>query len=221
MRTVFIIGVVLFLSFNCFSQKKIEVEENSYSFSAGRENALTVTVYESNKDDVEKAWKKFIKNYKGKVSSKKEIFADDCEIKDVSPNTVDVYAAFEVNKDGDVTVYVGFDLGGAYLSSSSHPDKYKAAKKIVREFGVSATKDAIAEKLKEAEKVMKKLESDKEKLVKENETLHKNIEGWEKDIEKAKSDIKTNEGNQQDKTKEIETQQKVLEEIIEKEKKVE
>jgi hypothetical protein len=221
MRTVLIIGAILFVSFSSFSQKKIEVEENSYSFSAGRENAFSVTVYESNKDDVEKAWKKFIKDYKGKVSSKKEVFADDCEMKDVSPNTVDVYAAFEVNKDGDVTVYVGFDLGGAYLSSSAHPDKFKAAKKIVRDFGVSATKDAIAEQLKEAEKVMKKLESDQQKLVKENETLHKNIEGWEKDIENAKNNIKTNEGNQQEKTKEIETHKKVLEEIIEKEKKVE
>jgi len=151
---------------------------------------------------------------------KKEIFADDAQIKDISVNTVDIYAKIEKSKDGDVEIFVAFDLGGAFLSSSQHSDKFKEAKKIIRDFGVTTAKEAVQEQLKAAEKAMKDLEKEKENLIKENEDFHKKIEGWENDIVKAKDDIKTNEKDQETKVKEIEAQQKVIEAVIEKEKQI-
>ncbi|HBS86715.1 MAG: hypothetical protein A2W91_11855 [Bacteroidetes bacterium GWF2_38_335] len=220
MKYSFLIIALIFISLSSFSQHKIKVEEDDYSFSVGRTNALSVTIYESNKDDVEKEWKKFIKDYKAKVSIKKEIFADDAEIKDISSNVIDVYAVAEVDKDGNVILYVGFDLGGAFLSSSQHPDKFRYAKDMMYKFGKEATLTAIDGHLEAEGKILKKKESEQEKLVKENEQLLKNIADWEKSIEKAKADIETNKKDQELKLGEIEAQKKVVEEITDKKNKV-
>ncbi|MCB0477324.1 MAG: hypothetical protein KDC84_04130 [Crocinitomicaceae bacterium] len=53
-----------------------------------------------------------------------------------------------------------------------------------------------------------------EKLVKDKEKLEKKIEKAEEDIQKAKDDIKVNEGAQEEKKKEIETQKKHIEENV-------
>lgn len=203
-----------------FSQKEITVEESITSIAEGSNNALSVVIFEADEKFIEKAWKKFMKDYKAKVSSKNDIFADDAEIKDISINPLDIYAKIEINSNGDCVLFVAFDLGGSFLSSSKHPDKFKSAKRILRDFGLSTSKEAIMEKLKEAEKALKKMENDKESLIKENEDLHKKIEGWQMDIEKAKDDIKNNEQAQHDKAKEIDKQIIILEEIKEKEKQI-
>ncbi len=218
MNKIILITLLSIFTLNVFSQKEIKVNESNENIADGNNNCLSVVIFEADDKEVEKSWKKLMKDYKAKVNVKKEIFADDAQINEISVNSIDVYAKTEKNKDGDVELFVAFDLGGAFLSSSQHSDKFKSAKKIMKEFGVQTAKDAVNEQLKDAEKVMKKMGSEKDALIKENENFHKKIEGWEKDIEKAKEDIKTNEKNQEDKVKEIEAQQKVLEAIQEKEK---
>ncbi len=211
---------LLLISTNLLSQKEIKVKETKTNIANGNNNALSVIIYEADEKQVEKAWKKLMKDYKGKISVKKEIFADDARISDISANTIDIYAKIEKTKDGDIELFAAFDLGGAFLSSSKHSDKFKSSKKILKNFGITTAKEAIMTQLKEAEKIMKKLENDKKSLIKENEDLNKKIEDWKKDIEKAREDIKINEKNQEDKTKEIEEQAKVLEEIQQKEKSI-
>jgi len=218
MNKIILITLLSIFTLNVFSQKEIKVNESNENIAGGNNNCLSVVIFEADDKEVEKSWKKLMKDYKAKVNVKKEIFADDAQIKEISVNSIDIYAKTEKNKDGDVELFAAFDLGGAFLSSSQHSDKFKAAKKIMKEFGVKTAKDAVSKQFKEAEKVMKKMTAEKDALIKENENFHKKIESWEKDIEKAKEDIKTNEKTQEDKLKEIEAQQKVLEAIQEKEK---
>ncbi|OFX22349.1 MAG: hypothetical protein A2033_09810 [Bacteroidetes bacterium GWA2_31_9] len=214
---IFIILVIVFLfNFHSFSQKKITIDERTKSFADGSHNALIVNIYEADEDLILKEWKRLMKDYKAKVSSKKETFADDAMIKNLSPNTVDIYAFAEKNSDGDFNLVVAFDLGGAYLSSSQHSDKYRTAEKILHEFAVNTAKEAIKDQLKDEEHNLSRMEKDQQSFERDKENLLKNIEDYKQKIIKAEDDIKTNEKNQETKKEEISKQQKFITEIKEK-----
>ncbi|GAB4297424.1 MAG: hypothetical protein Kow0068_21650 [Marinilabiliales bacterium] len=216
---IFIICFTL-IGFYLNAQKEIKVKETNTNIGGATNNALLVTIFEASEDMVKDAWKKQLKGYKAKVSDKKEIFADDALIKDISDNTIDIYSKTETDKDGNVLLYVAFDLGGAYISSSSHADKYKTAEKILREFALNISKEAVNEQIKNAEKELKKMEGELNQLVKEKEDLENKISGWEKDIENAKKAISDNEKKQEEQTKIIEEQKAELNLIMEKLKQI-
>ncbi|MDQ3191550.1 MAG: hypothetical protein M3Q58_08150 [Bacteroidota bacterium] len=192
------------------AQKKISVSESSENIGNGKNNSLIVTIYESNTSDIEKEWKSIMKSYGAKVSSKKEIFADDATIKVLGPNTVDVYARAEDNKNGSIKFIVGFDLGGAFVSSSQHSAEYKEVKKILHDFAVKMSKEAVESQMKDAEKQQKKNEKDFESLVKDKSSLEKDIENYKSKIKSAEEDIQKNLKEQEAKKKEVEAQKVVI-----------
>lgn len=204
----------MMIALNVSAQKKIQVKESNESIGGGNNNVLTVLVYELSPNDVEKEWKSVLKNYKGKVGTTKgEIFGDDLYIKDFGDNTVDVYSKVSDNKDGSVTLIVGFNLGGAYLSSSQHPEQFKVARDMIQKFAVDATKNGIGNQLNEAEKVQKKLEKEQDNLVSEKSSLEKDIENYKNKIKEAESAIEENKKNQETKKSEIEAQKKAVQAI--------
>ncbi|MGD1847418.1 MAG: hypothetical protein ACFB10_18675 [Salibacteraceae bacterium] len=184
-KTFLLLACLLFLAVSGFAQKKIEVKQATANFSTGKQVALSVIVLEGNLKDVEKAWKKEMKGLKAKVSSKKEIFADDATMKSMGDNSFDVYAVFEEVENVGVKVFAAFDLGGAYLSKSTHPDRFKAAEKFMYEFGVEQTKEKIGKDIKGAEKELSSREKELKDLKKEKSNLEKTIEDAQKAIEQA------------------------------------
>ena len=220
MRFLLILFCFIICCINSYSQYKIDVSEKSVGFESGNHNAYTITVYECTSKDVEKQWKKEMKNMKANVSSKKnEMKGDDAKMKDMGENTFDIYAITNETDKG-VELSVAYDLGGAFLSSGKHSDQSKVIKKLMYDFAVNATKEGIRGILKKEEGIQHHLEKDHENLVKEKEKLEKDIENWEKSIEKAKKDIEQNKKDQETKSKEIEEQIKVVEEVKAKEKAV-
>lgn len=212
--------LLLFVTTLTFGQRKIKVHEERESIGSGSNNALVATIYESTIDDIEKSWKKLMKDYNAKVAMKKEIFADDALIKDLSPNMCDVYAFVRKSGDDEFEIVVAVDLGGAYLSSSEHSSKYKIMEKIVKEFAVQSTLDAIKEKQKAAQKVLDGFTKEKDDLVRSKERLEKQIEDYKSKISDAEKDIEKNKSDQASKEKEIESQKKIVEEIAAREKAV-
>lgn len=214
MQKTILLLALSFLSFSAFAQK-IEVKEGSEKFSTGSQNALSVTIHSATKDDVESKWKSLLKDFKNeKVKSNGgEIFGDNILIKDMGNNPVDIYTTFtEDKKTMTVTMHVAVDLGGAYLKSSGEKDRYKVMEKLMKDFAVKMTKEALQEKVDIAAKALGKLEDQQKDLEKENKNLHGDIDDYNKKIAKANEDIKTNEQNQQKKKTEIEAQKKVVEE---------
>lgn len=210
-----ILLIVSVLTATTVSAQKINIKEGSESFSTGRQNALTTTIYENTKDNVESKWKSLLKDFKNeKVKEQKgEIFGDNVVIKDWGNDPVDVYTTFEEDKKAKtVVMHVAFDLGGAYMSSSSHKDKYNYAEKMVKEFAIKMTKEPLEEKVKDAEKALSKLEDNQKDLEKENRGLKSDIESYKEKIKKAEDDTKKNEENQTKKKAEIEAQKKAVEE---------
>jgi hypothetical protein len=204
-KTVLFLAIV-FVSVSLFAQK-IVVQETSAKFYKDNRNALSTIVYYTDAGSVEKEFKDLLKSYKGKVNTKKGVmFGDDLVISSISDNTVDVYATFKDTKNGEVEVLVGFDLGGAFISSATHPEQFSRASEIIRDFSFNITEQAFAVIVKEEEKNLEKFTKDYEKVVsskegleKDNEDYKKQIESNEKEIEKLSKDIETLSGELKEK----------------------
>ncbi len=212
MKKLFLLVSALALSFSLKAQK-IKVEEYSEKFSTGSQNAANTTIYEATIDYVIKEWKKTLKEYKHEKikDEKNEVFGDNILIKEWGNNPVDIYTRFsEDKKNKTIKMSTAVDLGGAYLKSSEHNDKYKYIEKMVKEFAVKMSKAPIEEKLKEANKITLREEEKLKDLEKENKKLHEDINNYKGKILKAEKDLAVNESNLEKKKKEVEVQKKVV-----------
>jgi len=215
---------LLFIAFSSFAQK-IKVTESTERIGGNKNSAFVVSIYDATPEEVESSWKSLMKDYKGKVSMKDGVFADNAVISTINGNnTIDVYAKAEKVKDGETKLIVAFDLGGAFLSSSSPSDKVKEAKQIIHDFAVKTTKEAIAGQKKAAEKQLGNLESDQHDLEKQQKKLNSNIEDYKAKIEDYNKRIKEAQDNlaknktDQEKNKQIlDAQKKVVDAVIAKE----
>lgn len=218
MKKIFTLLFVTTISVTAFAQK-IKVKETKENIGGGSNNAFVVTLYGISPSDAEEAFRSFMKQYDGKRSSKDGgIFIDNATIKDISGNnTIDIYGKAQGKKgDKEITFVVAFDLGGAFLNSGDHKSEAKIAEKIVKDFAVKATKDAIEDEKKAAEKVQSKLEDEQKDLEKEKSKLEKDIEDYKSKIKKAEDDITKNKSEQDKKKAEVEAQKKVVDGIKEK-----
>lgn len=219
MKKIYVLLPVIFITNFIYSQKKIEVHDGKENIGGGSNHAFIVNMHANSKDEIEKAWRTKMKDIDGKTSSKKaEIFADDCKMKPMGPNTFDVYARIEEIKNEGFKLIVGVDLGGAYLNASQHAEQYKIFKNFLHEFAVKVGKDALGDDLKAEEKKLSKLEDEQKDLEKENKKLKDDIENYKKKIAQAEEDIKKNEDKQKIKQDEINSQKKIVKEIEEKAK---
>ena len=214
MKKIITLAFAVAIAFSASAQK-INVKESNENIGGGNHNALTVTLYEVNPSDAEDAFRSFMKKYDGKRTTKDgAIFVDHALIKDMGNNTIDVYGKAQGKKgDAEITFVIAFDLGGAFLNSNDHKEQYKVAEKLVRDFAVEASKDAIAEKLKAAQKIQSGLEDDQKSLEKENKHLNNDIEDYKAKITKAEQDIVTNKADQDKKKAAIEAQKKIVADI--------
>ncbi|HXB11320.1 MAG TPA: hypothetical protein VNZ45_04995 [Bacteroidia bacterium] len=202
--------------------QKIRVSESRENIGGGSHNALTVAVYGVDAKEVEKEWKSKMKDYNAKKISdnKGEMFADNTTIKEMGNNTIDIYTRI-VDKKGEVDLVVAFDLGGAFLNSSEHKDKYQIAEKILHDFAVKITKDAIDYQMKTQQKALEKLNGQQKDLVKENTNLNTQITDYQAKIKKDQDAIVKNKDDQAAKQKEIAQQQQTVDELDKKAKAVE
>ena len=221
MRTITITLLIL-LSTITYSQKKVKITESSEKFSVGRVDVMVANIYEADKKYVEKAWKKLMKRYSGKVTTKSEIVATDVIIKRMmGDKRVDVYAIVKDGSDGTVLIEVAMDLGGAYLTKAAHPEKYKEAKSILRDFAVEVSKEAVREQINDQEKILGKFQNEQEKLEKDNENLKKSIDDYKQKIKEAEQAVVDNAKAQELKKKEVEDQRKIVVGLSEKERAIE
>lgn len=227
MKKIFFLVSVLLISHTSLIYAQL-VRETSASMSLGNNNAIMLEMDYADASKVLEVFDKYVSDFKAKTKTKKgELFADNAMIKSIAGNnTVDIYARAEkgMNK---VVLTVWFDLGGAYLSSRSHPDKYLEAEKWLYEFAKIMVKKGIEDELKAEQKKLSDLENDLKNLARDKEKLERNITSDEKsikdmenkiaqakqNIEKSKQDIITNLDQQKNKNDEIERQKEVIKKV--------
>lgn len=196
------------------AQPKIEVEEQVVAIDGTSRNSLTVMIPEATDSKaVSKAWTKYLKGWKGKVSDKKFIFADDCKVKEMGDNTFDVYSVVEEATDEGVKVVAAIDLGGAYLSTADHPEQYPVAQKLVRNFAVDYLKELMLEKIESQQDILGNFQKELSGLQKDKGKLESDIADHEKEVEKLKGEVEKNISNQELKQKEIEGQKAIIRDL--------
>lgn len=201
------IVTLLFVLF-CFSISFGQVEEAQKPMSTGVENSLSIIIPGAKAKTVEKLWKKQLKSYKAKTKKMrktKELFTDDAAIPQLSSNDVDVYAKVVETSD-EVLFSVWFDLGGGFLSSETHPEKYGEAEKMLLLFALEVSKTVIKGELDNEQDVLKKYGKQLTKLEKEKARLLKDIENYKAKIKAAEAAVEQNEANQENKKQDIENQ---------------
>ena len=203
MKKLFTLGLLI-ISATVFAQDKITVKEAVVAIDGTSRNSLTVMLVGSNTDDVKKAWKKKLKELKVKASDKTIIFGDDCKMKEMGDNSFDVYSLVEDATDEGVKLVVAFDLGGAYLSTTAHPEKYPAAQAFVYSFGVEQAKGVVTMEIETTQKILAAFGKELAGLEKEKAGHESDIKDYEKKIEESKAEIEKNTGNQANKRTEIE-----------------
>ncbi len=205
------------------AQIKTNIREETRNLSTGSGNALVMELPATKKKDVEAAWEDFVKQYKGKTKFDKktgEFLSDECTIKDMSKDKVDIIVKVgELTTGTELTAW--FDLGAStYLSSKDKPQMYPVGDRILKEFAETLSATMIEEQLKAEEKKLKEFEEELLKLEKTKTSRDKDISDYretikkqEDNIRKAEDDIKANLTSQDDKKKQINDQKKVVEEV--------
>lgn len=206
---------LLFAAFLFFTfGLEAQVKEGSVSMSQGSHNALSVEIENADTKLIGDVWKDYMKDrYKVKPKwSRKtnEWMADDAEMSMLGgSNTVDLYA--KANESGsDVTFYFWADMGGAYLNSSEHPDRYGDAERMMNEFALEVARERTRRKLKDEQDKLKDIEKELAKLQTAKERYENEIQRAEETIQRAKQDIENNEQDQKNKEGEIEAQKEVI-----------
>lgn len=216
MKNLFILFVFLFI-FSLANAQTTEfgVTEAPQTMSQGVNNSLVVTLYNIKENVAESVFKDYMKQYKGRSKREKKtkaLFIDNAKIRDLSNNTVDVYASFIEDKKADVTtVSVWFDLGGAYVSSALNGAQYAVAVNVLEGYKLAINNYLATEDLEFQEKTLKVMEKDMDKLVKDNETYQQKIKDAEELIIEMKKKIEENLKAQEAKSIEIDTQTKTVE----------
>ena len=203
----------LFTLLFAFTMSYGQATEAVKSMSQGNQNSFSINLPNCDKKDVEKSWGKYLKKHKcktDKVKKTDEFRSDNAKIEAMSDNTVDVFA--RVNQEGtDAQLTVWYDLGGAYLSSESHPEKVTVANAMLDDFALSMAVANVQEELKSEEKTMKKMGGDFKGLEKDKKKLEDDIVKFEKKIEEAKAAIVANEAAQEAMKESMKNQEGVIE----------
>jgi hypothetical protein len=218
MKRLILPGLFIFFGSSLFAQSM--VNEAVVAIDGKSRNSLSIIIKDATVDDVNKAWKKQLKDLKGKVSDKTIIFADDCQLKSMGDNTFDVYSVIEDLGENGIKVSAAFDLGGAYLSTADHPDKYPAAEQLMRNFSVAQAKEVVKSEIAASEKILKGFEKEFSGLEKDKSKLEKDIADYEKKIEEAKAAIEKNLADQANKKTEIEGLKATISDLEKKEKSI-
>ena len=203
--------LLLFISIISYGQ----VSESPRPMSLGLNNALTVSLTGVSVGDAERIWKKYASQFDGSSKWNKkaqELFIDKASINTIGENTVDLYSKAEKVGD-DVLFSVWFDLGGAFLSSTAHADKYSAASEVMVDFSREVEKFKTQEKLENEESKLKSLSGNMKDLTRDKEGYEKDIKKAEEKIAELKGKIEQNLKDQAAKQAEIDAQQSVIETV--------
>ncbi|MCO6478877.1 MAG: hypothetical protein J5I94_19740 [Phaeodactylibacter sp.] len=217
--------LIFFLTFfSAYQLQAQNMQETDKRMSQGEQNSFTLEFNVGNAETIADLWVDYQKEFKAKRpklnKKENEYFADDAQIKAISDNTIDIYSKVAKKSDKGAVLTIWFDLGGAYLSSSRHPDRMAGAREWTAGFE-QVVKAAFAQEALEAEEdILKGLEKELKGLEKDKEDAVKEVEKLQKELEAARQRVAEMDEALGAKQKQIMGQGKVVEEAKAKVKKM-
>jgi len=171
--------------------------EGERSMSKGVHNSFLVDFQIGEADDIADLWVDYQKDFdarKPKKNDAGEYFGDNAEIEAISANTIDIYSTVKSKKPAPgAIVTIWFDLGGAYLSSATHPDRMEGARTWLEGFRNFVMKEYAEEALEAEEDKLK----DMEKALKDTRKTEEDIAEDIKDLEAELAELKKKLGSAQ------------------------
>lgn len=208
-RMIRITLFIFLIPFGLQAQPEIEVSETSADFDGDSRNALSVMVYGEEHDEVEKKARKTFRGW-GRVKNREApLFVKEAEWDDLGEHPFDFYLKVEEQDDSTHKVLAAAYLGGAWLNSSDHGERYAALKERLHSFAVRVTKEALEGVVEQEQEKLEELTARMEELNDEKEDQKDEIEDQEETIEDAKETI-------EEAKKAIEEAEKRIEELKEK-----
>lgn len=189
-----------------------QIRQAQANHSQGYHHVHIVSLTDVDPEFVGKLWADYMKSYSRKTKKIKrttEWFSDDATIKELSNNTVDVYAN-AVELTTGVDFHVWFDLGGAYLNAQMHQELMPATQTILKGFANLVEREKLALLLKTQEDELKQFErtlSDLEKAHKEQE---KTLEAKQEEVKQAEMELDRLAKEQKTHEALIKTQQEII-----------
>ncbi len=213
MKHIVILMTALIFTFGNILAQEIKVEEDTKKINGNKQPVLIVEIPKVEQKTVEKEWKNLMKrDYDAEsFKSRKEMFADNVLIEPVSDNTIDVYARAEEKKDY-IELYVGVDLGGAFMTSE-HSKEQEAMKSVIKQFAVRIASEAYQEIVDEQAEIMEDVKDEIEDINDQKEHLNKEIEKYQEKIKENKSEIEDITKNLDEKAEALKEAEKKLEDL--------
>lgn len=227
---------LLLITFSVFMMQSLLAQKVTVSEMSQKVNKINRTgmgmLLDINSKDVENAFKKKLKDY-GKVDKEGDyMIVHPAQVSSVSSKPVKITA--KVQSQGKQTlVWWAIDLGDKYVTSGG--TGYKAAEKILHDFGIEMYLEDINEQIKDAEDALEKVVKQQDKTIKEGENLQDDLKDNAKEKEDLESalkknaqdkidiqeDIQQNKKDQEAMTKEVSEAKKAVEIVKAKLQKVE
>lgn len=206
--------LLTFATFSAFTQ--VLVKETNVNIEGGK-NGFEITIPYADQKTVEKELKSLFKSWRGNYSEKKGVMkSDDCKDKDMGENTFDVYGTVVENGENGSKALVAVNLGGAYLSSKEHAERFKVMEKELHKWAIKTATEFVAEIEKEEKKKLEDQQDELSDLEKEQKKMEDEIEDYKQRIEDNKKAIEESKKSQEEKKGEIKAQETVVQEVIKK-----
>ncbi len=207
-------NLLLLLSASLGMSLSAQPSEIKKQMSLGIQDGYVVKVNNAESKMIQRVWKQYSKSY-GKVTKNKKADEEIILAANIpalgSIHKPDVYTKIE-----DGSMYIFFDMKGAFLNAKQYPKEHTAAMELLQEFGYEVERAMVKEELEKEEDQLKKLNKELEKLRKENISYHKDIEEAKEKIRKAEAAIEQNVIDQKTTEENIGKQTGVVQKVIEK-----
>ena len=195
-----------------------QVSEESSSMSQGIENAVVLELPEAEDRLVEKLWKSYIRQFKGRTRKIKRSpvwWTEAANLASVSAENLDFYSKV-VQRGSTVLLYWWIELDEEnYLSSGAQPEQYEEVENILLHFSQQVKREYIRLELLDEEKKLKRLQVALRKLERARETYLREIEQAKAKILKAEENILLNDDEQKKAQEMILQQREVIAEVRE------
>ncbi|MCB0569769.1 MAG: hypothetical protein KDC66_08405 [Phaeodactylibacter sp.] len=212
MKSFLLIGTLLSFTSGIFAQT---YNEAIRPMSQGENNSFVVELKVGDAKTIGELWQDYQKKFKAgkpKLDKKtKEYFADDAEIEGISDNTIDIYSTITPRDGKGAMLAIWFDLGGAYLSSSRHPDRISGARQWMAGFEKIVGQEFAAQALEAEVDALKALEKELKGLEKEKGDKEDRVADLEKELQQARTEAGQAAQAVSNKEQQIEEQKKVIE----------
>lgn len=201
------------------SPAQAPIQEGPRSMSQGAHNSLSILIENADPKFAEKIWKEYLKDFNAKpekVRGFSDQLIDNVDIPGVGRgSTIDLY--FEMEKRGAHTLLITwFDLGGSFLSSIDHLERYEDAQRFLTEYSLKVQRALTQIEMENEEKRLTDLQDELARLQKDKQRLETIIARAEKEIQEAQAGIKKNEADQESRKKDIDAQQDAVEKVRQK-----